>query len=181
MHRLFTAIIPPAPIRTQLVDIMGGVENARWQRENQLHITLRYIGKVDRHTAEDVDLALQSITAAPLSLHFQGLGEFDRKGRTDQLWAGVLPRDGITALHQKIDQALQRAGLPAETRQYRPHCTLARFSQSAEIRHFIAQNNDLRTGEFVATSFALVESHLGKGGANYELVAQYPLTAKTQE
>ena len=46
-HRLFAGIRPPPPIRDALIDLMEGVDNARWQDDNQLHLTLRYIGVVD--------------------------------------------------------------------------------------------------------------------------------------
>ena len=61
MHRLFVALEPPAAIRHQLLDLMGGIANARWQTEAQLHLTLRFIGEVDRHRAEDVAAALGRI------------------------------------------------------------------------------------------------------------------------
>src|SRR3546814_1491418 len=61
MHRLFVALEPPAAVRHQLLDLMGGIANARWQTEAQLHLTLRFIGEVDRHRAEDVAAALGGI------------------------------------------------------------------------------------------------------------------------
>jgi len=51
MHRLFVAIRPPAAIRAILLGAMGGISGARWQSEDQLHLTLRFIGEVDRHRA----------------------------------------------------------------------------------------------------------------------------------
>src|SRR3546814_11259022 len=52
MHRLFVAIRPPSAIRKALLSIMGGVEGARWQSNDLLHLTLRFIGEVDRHPAD---------------------------------------------------------------------------------------------------------------------------------
>ncbi|MEC7933242.1 MAG: 2'-5' RNA ligase family protein, partial [Pseudomonadota bacterium] len=54
MHRLFVAIRPPAAIRSLLLSLSGGVEGARWQDDTQLHLTLRFIGEVDRHRANDI-------------------------------------------------------------------------------------------------------------------------------
>src|SRR3546814_10503522 len=61
MHRLFVAIRPPAAIRKALLSIMGGVEGARWQSDDQLHLTLRFIGEVDRHRADDIAAALATV------------------------------------------------------------------------------------------------------------------------
>ena len=52
MHRLFVAIRPPRADPRALLGLMGGVRGARWQSEDQLHLTLRFIGEVDRHLAE---------------------------------------------------------------------------------------------------------------------------------
>src|SRR3546814_15452040 len=54
MHRLFVALEPPAAVRHQLLDLMGGIANARWQTEAHVHPTLRFIGEVDRHRSTDV-------------------------------------------------------------------------------------------------------------------------------
>ncbi|HCJ45096.1 MAG TPA: RNA 2',3'-cyclic phosphodiesterase, partial [Erythrobacter sp.] len=43
-HRLFVGIRPPAAIRDALIDLMEGVDAVRWQDDDQLHVTLRYIG-----------------------------------------------------------------------------------------------------------------------------------------
>lgn len=176
MHRLFVAIRPPASIRSMLAGLMGGVEGARWQDDEQLHITLRFVGEVDRHVAEDVAAALGAVHHRAFEVALSGLGEFDRKGRRDALWAGVSPHDQIGALHRKIDQAMVRIGLPREGRAYLPHVTLARFGRvTGDISGFAAAHGGLATPPFPVTHFALYESHIGHEGARYEMVARYPL------
>ena len=60
MHRLFVAIRPPRAVRQRLLAIMGGVRGARWQSDDQLHLTLRFIGEVDRHLGDDIHAATAS-------------------------------------------------------------------------------------------------------------------------
>ncbi len=129
MPRLFVALRPPLIIRNLLCGMMEGVADARWQTDDQIHITLRFIGEVDSRTAEDIGLALQSVRHPPFEIALDGIGTFDRKGRIDALWAGLLPVDALTALHQKIDHMMVRIGLPPEGRAYCPHVTLARFGR----------------------------------------------------
>ena len=57
MHRLFVALRPPPDIRDALVDAMDELPGARWQDEEQLHVTLRFIGEVDHHRAQDIAAA----------------------------------------------------------------------------------------------------------------------------
>ena len=58
MHRLFVALRPPETIRDHLIDTMEGLDGARWQSDDQLHLTLRFIGEVDAMQAEDLASAL---------------------------------------------------------------------------------------------------------------------------
>ena len=176
MHRLFVAIVPPAPIRTALLTLMEGVEGARWQDEDQLHLTLRYIGEVDRHVAEDVAQVLGTIRSGQISLSIRRMGSFERRNSVDTLWAGVEPLGALTALHNKICHALVRCGLPPETRAYTPHITVARLGRSqAGVPAFIMRNADYDGGRFTAFEFALFESTISKTGAVYEQIAAYPL------
>jgi 2'-5' RNA ligase len=176
MHRLFVAIRPPAAVRAALIARMGGVAGARWQDDDQLHITLRFIGPVDRPTAEDIAVALTSVRQTPFDIALSGVGSFDRKGRPDALWVGVTLTDAIHALHKKIDQAIVRLGLPAEGRAYLPHVTIARLGRTAgPVGGFIDHAGTIGSAPFTITHFALFESTLGQGGAVYTAVERYPL------
>ncbi|RYD48727.1 MAG: RNA 2',3'-cyclic phosphodiesterase, partial [Sphingomonadales bacterium] len=120
MHRLFVAFPLPPAIRTQLLATMGGIPGARWQRNDQLHLTLRFIGEVDRPAAEDAALALAAIHHPPIEIALSGIGQFETRGHPNSVWAGVAPHDALAGLHKKVDQALVRAGQPPERRAYLP-------------------------------------------------------------
>ena len=176
MHRLFVAFRPPAPIRSQLIGLMGGIAGARWQKDAQLHLTLRYIGPVERQVAEDVAIALSAVQAKPFEIALSAVGSFEHKGRIEAIWAGVSPRDPLAALHRKIDHALVRAGLETEHRAYAPHITLARFGRvHDQVDGFLGENAALTSQPFMVDGFALYESHIGKDGAHYEAIAHYEL------
>lgn len=176
MHRLFVAIRPPRPARERLLALMSGVPNARWQDEDQLHLTLRFIGEVDRHRAQDVAAALASVHAPSFNLSLQGAGHFGQAGRNETLWIGVTPHDAITALHKKVDQACRRVGLPSECRAYLPHITVARLGRSAgPIEPFLAAASGTASERFAIDSFCLYESELGSGGSVYNIVERYRL------
>ena len=176
MHRLFVAIRPPQPIRQQLLDLMGGVSGARWQDDAQIHITLRFIGEVDRHQGEDVAAALGGVRHPPFELALNGLGTFERRGRAEVIWAGVAPHDPLKALHKKIDQACVRAGLEPERRAYSPHITLARLKRDAgPVGGLLERSGGVTSAPFGVDSFGLFESVLTPGGAIHTMIERYPL------
>lgn len=176
MHRLFVGLRPPRPIRAQLLGLMGGVIGARWQGDAQLHITLRFIGEVERPIAEDLAIALSNVHYPPIEVALDGVGQFDSRGRPNALWAGLRPHDALAGLHRKVDQALVRCGLPPEGRAYLPHITLARMNASAGATdRFLEAHAGLASPPFALDHFLLFESTLGREGASYEAVERYPL------
>lgn len=179
MHRLFVALRPPRAIRDALADAMEGVPGARWQDDDQLHLTVRFIGAVERPVAEDIAAALAGIHAAAVEAAIAGVGQFGQRGRSDALWAGLAPYEPLAALHRKVDQAMVRVGLAPERRAYLPHITLARLARGAnvgpETAAWLTRHSELTSPPFRFSHLILYESHLGRSGASYEPIARWPL------
>ena len=176
MHRLFVAIRPPEAIRSQLLDLMEGVEGVRWQEEDQLHLTLLFIGEVERPMAEDIAAALGTVRHPRFELALKGLGTFERRRQPVTLWAGVTPHEQLKALHKKVAQACQRAGIEPERRAYSPHITLARLGRSAgPIAPLMESAGGLSSSPFPVHDFRLYESDLTPQGAVHTVVERYLL------
>ncbi|MES2444874.1 MAG: RNA 2',3'-cyclic phosphodiesterase [Pseudomonadota bacterium] len=176
MHRLFIGLRPPAPIRAHLLGVMGGVPGARWQSDAQLHLTVRYVGEVDRPLAEDIALALAHVRFPVIEASIAGTGQFESRGRPNAIWAGVRPHDALAQLHRKLDQAMVRLGQEPERRAYLPHITLARLNGPANIADaYLAGHAGLSSPPFVFTHLTLFESHLTGEGAIYEPIERYAL------
>lgn len=175
MHRLFVALCPPPPMRQALLALMGGVSHARWQNDDQLHLTLRFIGEVDPRMAEDIAQALATIRHPAVNIALDRTGQFDRKGRVDALWVGVSPQDVLARLHHKIDRLLVGLGLPPEGRAYLPHITIARFGRNAGPAAGFYESTAVPHVEARIEEFCLYESSLGHDGAVYTVVERYPL------
>jgi RNA 2',3'-cyclic 3'-phosphodiesterase len=176
MHRLFVAIRPPEPIRDLLIDAMDDSPEFRWQDEAQLHITLRFIGEVDRPLASDLADALGRLRAEPFAIRIRDVGRFEQRS-AGALWAGVEPREPLAALAAKVERVCQQVGLAPERRAFHPHITLARWKgrRSREVADFLERKRGLLSDPFPVDSFALFESHLSRHGAHYEEVAQFAL------
>ncbi|WP_271078217.1 RNA 2',3'-cyclic phosphodiesterase [Aurantiacibacter sp. MUD61] len=173
-RRLFVALRPPEEVCDILLDTMEGVAGARWQDADNLHITLRFIGEVDRHMFDDVVTALDSVPIAPFDVRIAGVGQFETKRRPTAIWARVEPSDGLRNLQHSVEMACRRAALEPVTRKFVPHITLARLSSgSAPIAGWIAQHSDLAIGPWRAEGFALYESNLTPQGAIYEQIETF--------
>jgi len=176
VHRLFVAIRPPEAIRDLLIDAMDDSPDFRWQEDDQLHLTLRFVGEVDRHVAIDLGDALARIRAPALALRIKGVGSFDHRA-AGALWAGVEPKEPLTALAAKVERVCQHVGLEPERRVFHPHITLARWKgrRTRELSDFLDRRRSLASEPFAVNDFRLFESRLSRHGAHYEEVARYLL------
>ncbi|MCL6740606.1 RNA 2',3'-cyclic phosphodiesterase [Sphingomonas sp. RB56-2] len=176
MHRLFVALRPPLEIRRHCLAAMaGGPPGWAWQDDAQLHVTLRFIGEVERPVAEDIASALNSVRAPAAKIGLHGVGFFDQ-GRQGVLFARTIPRDLLEALHKKVDRALTGVGLPPERRAFLPHITLARRRKTgADPAGWLKAHSALSAPAEPVGEFILYESHLGRDGPHYEPIAAYPL------
>lgn len=176
MHRLFVAIRPPEHIRDLLIDAMDDNADFRWQDEEQLHLTLRFVGEVERPVADDLADALARIEADRFSLRIKGVGRFEQRN-SGALWAGIEPREPVAALAAKVERVCQSVGLEPERRAFHPHVTLARWKgrRTREVQNFLERTAGLVSETFEVDRFTLFESRLSRHGAHYEAVADFLL------
>ncbi len=176
MHRLFVAIRPPEPVRDLLIDAMADSPELRWVGDEQLHLTLRFIGEVERPLASDIAAALGTIRFDRFQIRLKDVGRFDHRN-IGTLWAGVEPNVPVASLAAKVERACQSVGLEAERRAFHPHVTLARFNRRSgrAADAFIERNRGLAWPPFEADRFILFESHLSRHGPHYEAVETYLL------
>ena len=148
----------------------------RWQDEEQLHLTLRFVGEVERPVADDLALALSAVRAARFEVRINGVGRFEQRN-SGALWAAVEPRPPLAALAAKIERACLAAGLAPERRAFHPHITLARWKgrRTREVADFLERRRALASPPFAVEAFILFESRLSRHGARYEEAASYPL------
>lgn len=144
----------------------------RWLKGKNLHVTLIppwYEGNVEkiknalqgtRRNIEPFDMLFQKVTFGPNP----------REPRL--IWAeGERPRE-LLELKINIERAL---GVSPERRPWRTHLTLARF-RPEQFRSFPMKNlNERVRWKETVTSFVLMESHLEKTGAEYEVLSRFEL------
>jgi len=177
MIRLFVAIELPADLKQRIEPICSGVEGARWVGEDNMHLTLRFIGEVGEENLDDIVGALAQVNGTRFPLEVTGAGHFESRRRVRTLWLGVAKQPALFALQERIESALVHAGLPPEGRKFSAHLTLARLkgTRPARVRDWLAANSLFRTAPFTVEDFVLFSSLLGQGGAIYQPVQTFPL------
>ncbi len=179
-HRLFIGLRPPSELRDALLDLMEGIDGANWQDDDQLHLTLRYLGETEPHRADDLAEALDEVECEAFDLALSGTGIFEKKGVARTLWAGVEPNPSLLRLQRRVERICVRTGFEPEHRKFHPHLTLARLNRaSAPTADFLAGTTALRLGPWPVDSYILFESHLRPEGSVYDPIVRYPLEPRS--
>ena len=179
MPRLFIALPVPEEITEELTTLQSGVPDARWVPTENFHVTLCFAGEVQGGVLRDLEEELSDIAGPPFSVAIAGVEQFSSGKQPRALVATVEKSDRLDWLQQKVSTVARHCGIAVDRRKFRPHVTLARFSDGAETGHHIAQfmasHSRFHAGPWVADHFALYSSRLRPDGAVYLEEAAYDL------
>jgi 2'-5' RNA ligase len=178
MPRLFTALEIPRDAALSLSLLRGGLPGARWIDVENYHLTLRFIGDVEGHVADEIVNALDRVRRRSFPLTLSGVGAFGSK-KPHALWAGVMASPDLNALQAEIERICQRLGLPADARKFMPHVTIARLRNvsPAEVAAYLSARGNFRASPFRVSRFVLMSSKESVGGGPYVVEEAWPLTA----
>lgn len=174
--RLFFGLELPGPVKQRLLSIQQPVAGARWQREDQLHLTLAFLGDVEAQQLPDIREAARNLAVEPFDLTVSGVGCFGHPDHPKNLWAGVQPMEKLAELHDALNQRLASCGFVQEKRTFRPHITLSRFKkESGSVRELLREYQSVHAGTFSVDRLALFESVRGEQGSVYRIIESFPL------
>jgi RNA 2',3'-cyclic 3'-phosphodiesterase len=181
--RLFVAIVPPRVVLDELAAAVEPLRTAeprlRWTTSDSWHLTLAFLGEVADRALPELSTRLgRAAGRHPAQLlAIAGAGAFPRPSRAQIVWAGVrADSTGLAALAASVAAGARRAGAPPpdEGRRYRPHVTLARSRDQADVTHVINSLGSFSTAEWSATRIALIHSRPG-GSPRYDELGSWPL------
>lgn len=191
-RRIFIAINLPAAIKRRLANLRQKWPElpARWTSEDNLHLTLVFIGyvsddqlaeicKITREVARKYppfELKFNKVVYGPPSVK-TSQGQPD--GQTRMIWLEGEKSEVLTRLKDDLENTLlesRRSGFyRKEDRQFKPHLTLARMKD--EWRDYAPKpeiNLVFNEAIFVET-IEVMESELRRGGAEYAILESMPL------
>lgn len=176
--RAFLAVDPGETLRAALADLGREVPVGRPVAEENLHLTLAFLGDITGEEAEALHDGLAGRLLPGVRLRLAGL----------ELWGGpaVLVikaerEEGLMRVQEIVAGAARQAGVAPARRRFRPHVTLARFRKGlgpaaeARLRGFVAARGAVRLPEMGAERVVFLRSELHPDGVRYEEMAAYPL------
>jgi 2'-5' RNA ligase len=180
--RLFCAIEIPSEVRQrvsahakQLRELVPNVR-ASWTREDNLHLTIKFIGEVDAYRAlslsEATERAVFGITS--FSIVVENTGVFSKR----VLWIGVSDPSGrLAVLQQRLEEECFSAGFPKDTRAFSPHLTLARFRQPFGTQALANAHKQMQLQPLPVqvNELLVIRSQLNSEGSKYTVVSRHAI------
>jgi 2'-5' RNA ligase len=182
--RCFVAVDLTPALRQPLLRLLQGLPRStgvHWCTENQLHVTLKFLGDVsDAQLARVCDvIAATSTEVEPFSIRLGTLGCFPAPRSPRVFWCGITDPSGACARWVELaDPRLAELGFEREARAYTPHVTLGRSKDrdgSAVLQRALQSTAAPPPNEMIVTSVVLFESRLLPQGAQYTPAATAPL------
>lgn len=179
MIRLFIGLRPDKNIRRLLSSLGTSIPGSRPVPEEQVHLTLRFIGEVNGNLFHDIKESLSKLQSSPITLAIRGTGHFPPRGNPRVIWAGVEPAGDIIILRNKVNYLLNLCGVAPEQRKFHPHFTLARLKNSPikRVAGFLAANALLQSPPCTINRVSLFSSNLTPKGALHKEEASYRLNS----
>lgn len=176
MPRLFTALEVPRDAALSLSLLRGGLPGARWIDIENYHLTLRFIGDVEGHVADEIAEGLDRVDRPGFQVTLSGVGAFGQK-KPHAVWAGVAPSPEMNALQAEIERICKRVGVPSDPRKFTPHVTLARLRNTSplEVAHYLSARGNFAALPFRVGRFVLMSSRDSVGGGPYVVEEAWPL------
>ena len=154
-----------------------GVPGARWVDDDQLHLTLRFVGDADGAQQRDIVSALARVRGEPFDLQLSSAGFFPPRGPQRVLWIGVDKSAPLDALQRTVSAAVTRLGHASDRKKWAAHITLARLegAPAERVARFVSERALYRSRPFTVDAFHLYSSQLHPKGAVYTLEDSFPL------
>ncbi|WP_289043712.1 RNA 2',3'-cyclic phosphodiesterase [uncultured Aliiroseovarius sp.] len=175
--RCFLALPLPDDLAAQLAGFALRLKVGRPVPEENIHLTLAFLGEQPLDALEELNTELEMLHAPPATVDLAGLTTLGG-GVPSVLAVGA---DGVDLLHKQAKQAVRRAGITLPYRRFRGHVTLVRMPQTptgddlASLGRALETHGAIRYPTVTLGTLSLYRSDLRADGARYERLADYPL------
>ena len=156
-----------------------------WVKPAALHVTIRFLGDVDRAEVERITpLLAPPIQLAPFEVQWRGIGTFPNNRHPRALWLGVI--NGATqlaAIEAEITQRLMGSAVELDDRALLPHLTLGRVKMAGAGVDWpkLLQSAEVRNATSFIDHVTLYESRLSQYGPHYTELVRAPLVGMAKD
>jgi 2'-5' RNA ligase len=186
--RVFIAIELPTTLRARIIShidrLRSAIPEARasWAREDNLHLTLKFLGDIPVASIEQLSAAasIAATKVEPSELIVEGCGSFPPRGQPRVLWIGIDPGAQTPCLHlfQALEDECANAGFARAPRPFHPHLTIARIRKPQGSRQLAAMHQEIGFNrETISVSeLVVIRSELLNEGSRHTVISRHSLS-----
>ncbi len=180
MKRIFIAINLPKEVKNELAKVQDEIrvnfeiDPMKWVNEDNLHITLAFLGSVEKETLQSIESELEKLDFARFEFLLDDVKYVPSRERAKMIWSTGQGKQ-LNNLSREVDSILTEvSGLRYSPDEFTPHVTLGRV-KSFEFKNQPLEEIPLLEDMFVNLNFRIesvdiMESKLKKGGPNYNKI-----------
>jgi 2'-5' RNA ligase len=152
----------------------------KWTKQENLHITLKFIGEVSPEQYSHIETLLNNtnFNTGAMDLNITGCGKFGRGRDLNILWIGTDKNDTLEDMYNRMENTLEKAGIAKERREFKPHITAARNKKPFNFKSFfkkIDENSEQFISGLKVTHFQVFKSQLTPEGPIYTILKEISL------
>ncbi len=181
--RCFIAIEIPETIKKSVADIIGSLKKSgsdvKWVPDENIHITLQFLGETEESIIPDIKEALYKILApySPFYIKIADVGCFPSGRRPRIIWVGMEESQPLINIYKDISGEMVKFGYQKEERGFTPHLTIGRVKSNRNMGELLSKLEEFKITDFPdfeVRNITLMKSELKPSGAKYYSLAEIP-------
>lgn len=182
MTRLFVALKIPDEIKKKIFELRNEIlpdwGKYKWEKEDKIHLTLKFIGEVDDNKVRQISESLNFIeNYFKFECRLSRFGFFFKRGTAKILWVGLSAENTLYRLIEEINSTLEKLSIPGDKRKFNSHLTLMRLKEKDAYRFPVKVFEEFTIPEikFSLDEAVLIKSELLPETSKYTELTKYKL------
>jgi len=175
--RAFIAVEIDNLTKQKISDLISNLKKSgadvKWITEDQMHLTLKFLGNIDESKTREISDVLSSISSnfKSFTISLSNIGAFPNLNRPRIIWVGIdKGAEYLKTISEKIETGLKKLEFEKEDREFNLHLTLGRVKTSknlSELKKLLNETLFNSQNEIKINSLILFQSTLTPKGAIY--------------
>ena len=179
MARIFVALTLEKDFNDQIIEIKKDLKanllkdaNISWQKNDQHHLTVYFVGEMEPEQISQMneDLNQINLTGFSRTIELTGISFFPNES-SQVLSALIKPDPHLKTLHKEVEKIVVNIGFGSELKAYKPHITLARFKEKDRPQYEFELFDEPLKGKI--KQLDVFESEFDKGKTEYTLLQSF--------
>lgn len=155
-------------------------EKIKWTEENNIHITLSFLGNTDEQQIPLIKEIVKKICSesSEFELTLTSLGVFKGLDDPKVLWAGIDPSEKLSSLQSALTADLKAHSIIVDDKPYSPHLTIGRIKHiedTERLKTILLKYHSRELQKDIIREVIIFESILRREGPVYEPLATFGL------